>query len=178
MKHTLLILSLGAAIATGATVSAGERTGHRMGAHHGFEELDANGDGKLVPEEMQGHMQARFEGADADGDGMLSSAELEAHIRAGMEERVAAYAAHMLERHDADEDGALSPDEMKPRDGDRMFSRMDADGDGAVSRAEFDEMRGKHGKHGKRGHGEHGKHGMQGQDGAAPAEGSDDASGN
>lgn len=118
-----------------------EQMGHGMGMQPGFEELDADGDGRITPEEMAAHRQARFEGADSDGDGALSRDELISRMIARQAERMAAYADHMIERHDADGNGLLSPDEMKAGGGGKMFRRADADGDGAISRAEFDEMR-------------------------------------
>jgi Ca2+-binding EF-hand superfamily protein len=65
----------------------------------------------------------------------------------------------MIERADADGDGAVSLEEMaEARSGRRgpgpeaMFERLDTDGDGSVTRAEFDDavetFRGRHGGHG------------------------------
>ncbi|WP_299843269.1 calcium-binding protein [uncultured Roseovarius sp.] len=164
MKNTVLITSLGLAIIAGGAVASGDKAGgmkHRP--QHSFEELDANGDGKLMQEEMAAHMQARFEGADANGDGVLSKDELLARINERMAKRAEKYAAHMLERRDANGDGALDMEEMKSRRDGKMFARMDADQDGAVTKEEFEAMRAKHKGHKRNGH----AHGNKGQD---PAE--------
>ncbi len=154
MKNTALIASLGLAIIAGGAVASNDDVGgkpHRP--HHSFEELDANGDGKLMKEEMEAHMQARFEGADTDGDGALSKEELLTRVKERRAKRAEKYIDHMLERHDADGDGALSMDEMKARGEGKMFARMDADKDGAISKEEFETMRAKHKKHGWKKHG-------------------------
>lgn len=156
MKNSVLIASLGLAIIAGGAVASSDKAGARdHRPHHSFEELDANGDGKLMPEEMAAHMQARFEGADTNGDGALSKDELRARVEERMAKRADKYVDHMLERHDANGDGALTMDEMKPRDEGKMFARMDADQDGAISKEEFESMRA---KAKERGH-KHGKHG-------------------
>lgn len=145
MKNTVLIAALGLAIATGGAFAASDKSeGRHHRPHHSFEELDANGDGKLTQEEMETHMQARFEGADTDGNGSLSQEELLARISAEQAKRAEKYVAHMIDRHDADGDGALTMDEMQSRHKGKMFSRMDADDDGAVTKEEFETMRAKH----------------------------------
>lgn len=118
-----------------------------------FEALDLDGDGMLTPEEMAGAREARFAGADSNGDGVLDRDELMARGS----ERMARGIDRMLERADADGDGALSAEElaeMRPGRGgpEAMFDRFDADGDGALTEAEFDEaiarLRERRGGHG------------------------------
>lgn len=145
MKNMVLIAGLASTMALGG-LSAVEAGNHKGGMKHGgmqmqhsFEELDADGDGKITPEEMAGHMQARFDGADSDGDGALSRDELIA--------RMANYADHMIERHDANADGKLSIDEMRADRQGKMFKRLDTDGDGAISAEEFAKMREMRGRH-------------------------------
>ncbi|AAV95998.1 EF-hand domain-containing protein [Ruegeria pomeroyi] len=148
MKHAGFIAALllgGVALGASSALAMGPGGGMR----HDFSEIDANGDGKITLEEMQGHRAAMFSGADTDGDGKLSQAEMEAQAMARAKERV----AWMLERHDANKDGALSQDEIpKPgagRKAGRMFDKMDSDGDGAISEQEFSEMQARgHGRHG------------------------------
>ncbi|MCE8526142.1 EF-hand domain-containing protein [Ruegeria pomeroyi] len=153
MKHAGFVAAL---LLTGVAVTATSALamGPGGGMRHNFSEIDADGDGKITPEEMQGHRAAMFTGADSDGDGKLSQAELEAQAMAHAKARV----AWMLERHDANKDGALSQDEMPKHQKEgksmRMFEHMDADGDGAISEQEFSEMQ-------ARGHDRHGGHGMK-----------------
>ena len=94
---------------------------------------------------------------------MLSKEELLARVNERMAKRAERYVNHMLDRHDANDDGALSMDEMKSRHKGRIFARMDADQDGAVTKEEFEAMRA---KHKSRRHGDHGP----GHDSREPAE--------
>ncbi len=151
MKNTVLIASLSLAIVVGGvsgTLASGDRAG-KHGRHHSFQELDANGDGKLMKEEIETHMQRRFERADTDGNGSLSAQELTARVAERQAERAGKYVTHMIDRHDADGDGELSAVELRARHKGDRFARMDADGDGAVSEAEFEAMRDHHRGHGK-----------------------------
>lgn len=135
------------AMAFGGDKAQGKHGGPRMN----FEQADSNSDGKLSKEELRAAApQGRFEAADADGDGKMTREEAIAAATGKAAERF----ERMLERFDADADGALSQDEIK--DGrraarmDKMFERVDADGDGFISKAEAEEMRGRMKHHGKR----------------------------
>ena len=143
MKNLALMSALGLAIIAGGAVTTAEAAGDKHRPHHSFEELDANSDGKLTRAEIETHMQMRFEGADTDADGVLSKDELLARLKKGQSERAEKYVNHMLDRHDANGDGALSLEEMKARHDGKMFGRMDADQDGAVTKQEFEEARAK-----------------------------------
>jgi len=75
--------------------------------------------------------------ADADGDGRISQAEFVGRT------------VDRLTAADADRDGSVAPEEMRPvaqarmaRRADARFQRLDANSDGAISRAEFDAPRG------------------------------------
>ena len=124
-----------------------------------FAVIDADGDGKLTPAEMEAHARARFAAADSDGDGKLSAEEMQTAAVKRQEEnrarKAGQMAARMLERMDADGDGALSFEELPGRQtgAERMFSRLDTDGDGAISRAELDKARSRFGE--RRGEGRH-----------------------
>ncbi len=156
MKNAVLMTSLTAAILVAGTIESGASDGTGKGHHgprHSFEELDANADGKITPEEMAGHRQAMFAAADTDGDGVLSRDEMMARAQERAAKRAERAVERMLDRHDADGDGALSAGEMREARSGRMFMHADADGDGAISKAEFDEMRDRHGGGHKHGHG-------------------------
>ena len=84
-------------------------------------------------------------------------------------------AAQMITRLDANKDGLVQVDEMKPADADgagleRMFAIMDINGDGAVSQEEFDlvterlgQMRQRMGQRSGDRHGMHGDHDDDGE---------------
>ncbi len=155
MKNGVLTVSLGLAILAGGAVASSDRMeGKQHRPHHSFEELDTDGDGRLMPSEMEAHMQARFEGADTDGDGALSKEELLARANERMAKRAEKQVNRMLECHDANGDGSLSAEEMKARYKGRMFTRMDADQDGAVTKEEFEAMHARHKRHKHKGHGQ------------------------
>lgn len=126
-----LLLSLTLALAgVGVAAAQGPRSG---GACEGgarerrFEQLDANGDGKLTQAEMLAQHEARFAEADQNHDGKLSQEERKAARAQRMEQRFA--------ERDANRDGRLSGDEL-PRRGHKL-SRADSDGDGALSLQEL-----------------------------------------
>ncbi|MFK7938823.1 MAG: EF-hand domain-containing protein [Roseovarius sp.] len=142
--------TLALSIAAGAAYAAGgekHRGGH--GPKFSFEEVDVNKDGQLTQAELTAHAEARFNETDTNNDGLVSEAELRARVEAHMQERVDARVAHMMERRDANSDGQLSADEMKPRHAGKMMKRVDTDGDGSISKAEFDAMKDKRAKHRK-----------------------------
>lgn len=119
-----------------------------------FDAIDADKDGKITPAELADWRKARFEAADADKNGRLDQDELAAFRLQAMQERAGAQAGMLLERFDADGDGALSATEMPGSPGDGAgFARVDADGDGAVSKAEVDEALAFMSRHHGRGHG-------------------------
>jgi Ca2+-binding EF-hand superfamily protein len=165
MKRAILI-STAAAVAL--TVGAGSALAFgkdRMGGMgHGprgpmftFEEVDANADGKLTPEEIAAHAKARFDAKDTNGDGALSAEEISADMQAKQAERMGKRAKHMIVERDANDDGMLSFDEMQPKKQGRMFDRLDADNDGAISTEEFAKLQDRMEKRGfgeGKGHGE------------------------
>ena len=134
--------------------------GHR-GQMFNFDDVDANGDGKVTQDEIAAHGAARFAAADTDCDGSLSVDEMVANMDRKREERMRKGAERMIERRDANDDGQLTADEMTPRNGDRMFARLDADKDGAISKEEMEDARKSHKGQRKGERGEHGKRGMK-----------------
>ncbi len=148
-RKTLMIGVLGVAMVASAGFALAQgKPGH--GQRPSFEEVDANGDGKITQDEMQARAAARFSQADSDGDGAISRDEMMARAMARAEKRV----DRMMSRMDADNDGKVSQAEMQnmrdKRMG-RMIKRMDTDGDGALSKEEFaaGHRKGHHGRHGK-----------------------------
>lgn len=147
----------------------GMASGPRM-AQLSFSELDTNGDGQLTLEELTARPADHFASADTDGDGGLSVEEMTEMMLSQMHDRIAAMAEQMVTRLDANKDGLIQADEMKPMGNDgaaleRMFAIMDINGDGAVSQEEFDlvtarlgQMQERMGRRGGEGHDMHGDH--------------------
>jgi Ca2+-binding EF-hand superfamily protein len=115
-----------------------------------FDAADADKDGKVTHAEMDAHQKAEFDAADTNKDGQLSTDELSARALAKFQEKLAERTQAMLDDKDNDGNGTLSPDEMGEGPVLRNFARIDADNDGAVTK---DEIKAAMQHHKKRGHG-------------------------
>lgn len=106
-----------------------------------FDQLDANGDGRLSPAEVAGTaIERRFRGMDTGRDGTVSRREYLAAMG------LTSDGPGTFERLDANGDGAISADEASivPALAAR-FEQSDADHDGALDRTElsaFEAVRG------------------------------------
>lgn len=103
-----------------------------------FARYDADGDGKVTQDEIRAARAAEATALDANADGKISAEELVAQematVQAGIEARVKARVA----AQDSDGDGLLSAAELADRPMPMMvFERMDADNDGAISAEEM-----------------------------------------
>ncbi len=151
--------------------------GDGPGMMPGFDQFDADKDGKVTEAEVAAFRTNMVAGADANKDGLVSVEELTAHEVKMIDTMAARHAARRITDQDANGDGKLSAEEMlaAPMPA-AMFDRLDTDGDGAVTEAEFDEARAQMQDHG-RGMG-HGKsvmgHGFLRGGHGAQADGSDD----
>lgn len=143
MKHKVFIAGIIGLATALSGVSALADSKDRGGKHGmSFSALDTDGDGQITRDEMENRAKARFTSADTNGDGILDRAELDQQAR----DRASKQVDKMLERMDANGDGALSQDELPKGRAGKMFERADADGSGGISQEEFAEMR----AHGKR----------------------------
>lgn len=151
MKSTVLMTAIVAGLTlTAMDASAAGRGGDR--AMPDFATLDTDGSGTLSVAELEAAAAGRFAAMDINGDGGISAEELAAN----REGRAAKRAERMLSRLDANEDGLLQADEMKPRGAsvERMMSRVDTNEDGEISPEEFEKMSDKRGKRGGKGRGD------------------------
>jgi Ca2+-binding EF-hand superfamily protein len=151
-KAVAVIVAVSLAAAGTSALAFGKMHGkgeHGPRGEMRFEQLDADKDGKLSRAELEAGPAARFASTDANKDGKISAEEISAEGKNRAEKRF----GKMLERFDADKDGALSFEEMKG--GERhakMFDKLDADEDGFLSKDEMRKMR-KMGKMHRDGHG-------------------------
>ncbi len=137
MRNFAIILSV---IGIGVVAASAQAADHGKG-HGQWDQLDANGDGKITADEMNAKHADFFAKADGDGDGAITREEMEAF-------HIARRAEHMQKRSgDSNGDGVVDRSEYIEAAGER-FDRLDKDGDGVLSK---DEMRAHHGQghHGK-----------------------------
>jgi Ca2+-binding EF-hand superfamily protein len=107
-----------------------------------FEALDANGDGKISPDEHSAAAARMFEKMDENGDGKVTASEMEAAKQKMLADRgmkgpkSPMSAADKIKTIDTNGDGVLSADEHAAG-AKAMFDRMDTNDDGTLSKAEM-----------------------------------------
>jgi Ca2+-binding EF-hand superfamily protein len=134
------------------------RKGHKgRGMARMMERFDANEDGKLTQEELDGARKKLLTAHDANKDGKLSLAEFEKLWLEVKRQRM----VRGFQRIDRDGDASITLDEfIKPYA--KMIERMDRNDDGVLDSEDRRHKRGKMGMHGSRGQGG----GMGKQDGS------------
>ncbi|MFZ2102813.1 MAG: EF-hand domain-containing protein [Oricola sp.] len=142
MKHHPLIAgALFAGILAAGPAAAGNGFGAKMLVNMLFQTGDANGNGRLDPDEIAALRMRGFERADANHDNRISKEEQQA--AASRQQRRADMARAIgdgqMDRFDADGDGTVTRAEFEnaPRPG---FALADIDADGALDRAEMDRI--------------------------------------
>lgn len=143
-----------------------------------FARFDANGDGRVTMDETWAYVQARFAEADRNKDGVLV---LEEALAAPMLPRPeggpaanqpappahARMVAMMFRAIDANRDGKVTPEELRPAV-EARFRALDANGDNGVTLDELPAPRHRGMHHGGPGAGPHGMRGPGGPDAPPP----------
>ena len=104
-----------------------------------FKAMDANGDGKLSPDEHAAGARKMFDTMDANKDGTVTSAEMDAaHEKVAEKKATKAdmSSAEKIKVVDTNGDGMLTAQEHAAGSK-KMFDKMDTDKDGFVSKAEL-----------------------------------------
>ena len=115
-----------------------------------FKMMDANGDGKISPQEHADAAKKMFTKMDTNGDGKVTAAEMDAfhdHLMARKMHEDASKEAHKaghtemssadkIKVIDTDHDGVLTADEHAAGSK-SMFEKMDTDRDGFLTKAEL-----------------------------------------
>lgn len=104
----------------------------------GFESTDANGDGKISPDEHAAAASRMFESMDANGDGKVTAAEMTAAHQKMTGKKAAKgemSAADKIKMFDTNGDGVLTADEHAAA-ARTMFDKMDTDQDSYLTKAE------------------------------------------
>ena len=101
-----------------------------------FLKLDRNDDAVLDKAEALQPRQRRFAKMDANGDGRLTTNEIDGFLKQRLQRRLMRLRYRMLARFDANGDGVISKEEFTAR-ALRRFARADLNGDGRVTPEEL-----------------------------------------
>jgi Ca2+-binding EF-hand superfamily protein len=147
MKNNVWLVALlaGAGIAMAEDKTQEQPKASPRGNFMGFESLDANGDGKITPEEFQAAQtkmtEARFARLDKNSDGVISKDEFPP---AAPKDSPRARFMPDLAAMDKDGNGSVSKEEFlastKEISAER-FKKVDKNGDGAITKDEWDAVR-------------------------------------
>ena len=108
MQRKLPILTLSVLVLAG-TATLVTAAHHRESFNHlaSFEELDANGDQMISPQEMKDRAQVHFNKNDTNNDGLLSAEEITAMHMAQTSTMTKSGQVNMIEQLDKNIDGLL-----------------------------------------------------------------------
>ncbi len=161
----------------GGTFSAaahGSKSDKGMKGGVEFSTLDTDNNGQITKQEFEAHKLAHITALDADGNGQISAEELSASMKSRfearladknhsadktekklerMEKKISKRVARMLSKLDANEDGALSIEEMTAKNERHdHFAKRDTNEDGMISEEEFNAKASGDKRGNKRGH--------------------------
>ena len=107
-----------------------------------FDSMDANGDGKISPDEHSAAAARMFERMDANGDGKVTASEMDAARQKMLADKgmkamkPQMSSADKIKTIDTNGDGILTADEHAAG-AKAMFDKMDTDDDSTLSKAEL-----------------------------------------
>src|SRR5262245_625428 len=104
-----------------------------------FESMDANGDGRISPDEHAAEAARMFDKMDANNDGKVTAAEMTAahqKVTGKKAEKGEMTAAEKIKMLDTNGDGVLTADEHATG-AKSMFDKMDTDHDSYLTKAEI-----------------------------------------
>jgi len=131
-------MGAGAGAMSGGPMMDHPMMGARGGNMFDFAKFDADGDGKVTQAEIMAVRAAEAASLDANADGKISAEELIAQEMAAVQARIETQVKARIAAQDSDGDGLLSAAELASRPMPAMmFSRLDADNDGAISTEEM-----------------------------------------
>lgn len=132
--YFLAIVGLGMALGSSAHAQDGRKGDGQGRARPTFEQLDKNGDGKIVAGEVPAQVWQRLVHADTNKDNAVTKAEFEARSPMG---RPGGKKPPSFEELDKNGDGKIVASEV-PAQSWQHLSRLDTNKDNAVSKAEFE----------------------------------------
>ncbi|MDA8747641.1 EF-hand domain-containing protein [Litoreibacter sp.] len=131
-----LLLAAGVAVLLSPTTGFAKGEGRGHGPRISFEALDTDANGEVTKAEMEAAADARFAKSDINSDGFLTKDELGQDANKRATKRI----DRMFEHRDANNDGKLSTQELRPSDerAAERFARVDTDNSGGISKDEFE----------------------------------------
>ena len=129
---TILLLS---GLAVSALASAADEWKPGGSVDDQVRMMDANGDGKVSPQEHAAGAKLMFDKIDADHDGEVTAAEMDAAHKAAGSDGGGMSSADKIKTIDSNGDGKLSAAEHAAGS-ESMFTKTDANHDGSIDAAE------------------------------------------
>lgn len=129
-RYAIAFVAIAGAISTTA-IAADNKDRH--GRQNLMQRADADKSGDITFEEFAAAMDGRFADADADKDGKMTVGEIAGQIERMRAERMA---RRLVQRFDANGDGALTKAEIESRQK-KQFALLDRNDDGKIAQDEL-----------------------------------------